>query len=361
MSGLTDSQVEAQLRAGFAHRAGRTLDGHQVRIALAAEPDTARTRPRTWWIATAAAAVVIFVGLPAGWYDSGPHPAGQLPEANVPALITSISPPPVRAVPDYRPTWLPSGFTELLYGASADGTALRRMWGIPPATGQTHPVEADLAEYTSANPQEEGLAAGIAAAPHAISVNGHRASVRSSTTEAATLIISWLPTPGTVLQLSVVGADNATAIGQQIAESVREDPGSTPLFAMSFGALPVGYQPDASYVEVGLNSGVSWMINAGHGISTSSVEPHGDLQVEITDSVTMEGAPPGSPVTVRGRSGSYRVSEGMSNLNVFLADGRWLTMTSGSPSNPPLDEDQLTTIANSLNIGTITDPSWQSR
>jgi hypothetical protein len=347
------SDVEARLRAEFADRADNATGADRILTALANQPLRLRARHRSpsigRWATVAAVVALVAAGIPVGL-----HLAGHSPQLDTATPSTSRG---NGYELTYIPGWLPVGFLATARTGSLGGAEQKSQWDGP--IGGT----VNLSVWHTDTVLGQGELHQIQLATHSTTVNGQHAAL-SSESEFAT--VEWQLDQDTVVQVMAGSLPDAVTTAEKVARSVAPaDPLNPPAVTagLSFGSLPSGYQP-YSQSAVGHQPRPTRVIEAGDAAPSATVD---DLTAQLTPPRGSVPLPGGQhvPVTIRGRSGSY-IGGGAPTVGVELADGSWLTVTSGPMAvpgriTPPrLTEDQLVAIADGITIDANADFSWLS-
>ncbi|MCU1683704.1 MAG: hypothetical protein JWQ81_4443 [Amycolatopsis sp.] len=330
MTRLSEDETEALLRDGLNRLAARARDGNEVRNALA-KTESARRRPVALMLAVAAVVMVVAVGVP----TIVQHLASDTMSAAMPANGLALQ---------FRPSWLPDGFTEQYREVSPGSRTQFRRW----RQGQVGSAEIALSTFSAQDPEWSGTALRMATLPDQIVVGGRVGMVSDETATSA--MLTWMPNSSQVLQLKVANVPTARDAGQHIAESVR--PGVTPLRCeLAFGPLPPGLIPMSSLAE-GLSSTDG---DSGVKAATTARPTVPALRADISSRApALQNA---TDVVVRRRKGLFLPPTGPdgSRVAVQLANGRWLVV-SGT-----LTQAELVTVANAVTIDPSPDYSWIGR
>lgn len=316
--------TEKLIVEAFERQADRAPDGHRVLAALRAAPvRPTRKLPRTGVFALATAAAVAAVSVPfivSGNREATPA-APPAPWANNPR-------PPGATPIDYRPAWLPEGFTEQRRGLGESPGEWNRYWrrDAPMSCGGRPEVVTMSGGPMGPFPAADSY--------KPVDINGHPGQIALGSAaegrdhEAS---VVWWPAPGTQLSVHVVRVKSASEVALTIARSVTPDDQMSVSAPFTFGWLPGGVRPGSS--DVGNLCGE---LAAHH----TAPGPGKGLTVQLVDHEVEASAGSPEPVTVRGRQGTYNRGE----LVVAVEDGTWLRILG------PADKDALVRMADSLVI-----------
>jgi hypothetical protein len=334
MTRLSEDETEALLRDGLNRLATRAPDGNEVRNALARAEST-RRRPVALMLAVAAAVMVAAVGVPTIVHGLASDSSGDNSSAAMPANGQALQ---------FRPTWLPDGFTEQYREVSPGSRTQIRRW----RQGQVGAAEITLSTFSAQDPEWSGTALKIAALPDQIVVGGRVGMVSGESATSATL--TWMPNSSQVLQLKVTSVPGARDAGQRIADSVGS--GVTPLRSeLAFGPLPPGLMPMSSLVE-----GLSPTDGDSSVKAATTARPTVPaLRADVSSRAPqLQNA---ADVVVRGRPGHYLPSTEPDDpaVAVQLANGRWLVVSGA------FTQAELVAVANAVTVDPSPDYSWIGR
>lgn len=334
MTRLSEDETEALLRDGLNRLATRAPDGNEVRNALARAEST-RRRPVALMLAVAAAVMVAAVGVPTIVRGLTSDSAGDNSAAAMRANGLALQ---------FRPTWLPDGFTEQYREVSPGSRTQVRRW----RQGQVGSAEITLSTYSTQDPEWSGTALRIATIQQQIIVGGRVGMVTDETATSA--MLTWMPNSSQVLQLKVTSVPGARDAGQRIADSVR--PGVTPLRAeLAFGPLPPGLTLMSSLVQ-GLSPADG---DSGVKAATTARPTVPALRADVSSHAPqLQNA---ADVVVRGRPGHYLPSTKPDDpaVAVELANGRWLVVSGA------FTQAELIAVANAVTVAPYPDYSWIGR
>jgi hypothetical protein len=334
MTRLSEHETEALLRDGLSRLATRAPAGNEVRNALARAEST-RRRPVALMLAVAAAVMVVAVGAPAVVHGL---------TSDSPADNASAAMPANGLVLQFRPGWLPDGFTEQYREVGPGSRTQIRRW----RQGQVGSAEVTLATFSAQDPDWSGTALKIATLPDQIIVGGRVGMVSDETPTSA--VLTWMPNSSQVLQLKLSGVPGARDAGQRIADSVRA--GVTPLRSeLEFGPLPPGLTQMSSLTE-GLSPA-----DGDSGVEASTTARPTVIALRADISPRAPQLQNAADVVVRGRTGHYLPSIKPDDpaVAVQLASGRWLVVSGA------LTQSELVAVADGVAVDPSPDYSWIGR
>jgi hypothetical protein len=247
--------------AGRAHDPGPVADGIAARARV--------HRQRRGLLVASAAAVTGVAGAAALW----PRPHAPRP----PAVVPSPSPEPPVA---YRPTWLPTGFTEVSRARSG-AVAQTRTWQR--GDDENDRVLLFLLPRSGFDP------AGF----EPVTLGGRRAWVLPGPGKI------WVEVEdGLMISVSVPRSDKDGQVSRRVAASIVPDPGAVAEVSLAFGWLPARFSGPVD-AELSGTSG-QWRESISVGAPRSVVEA--ELVWEVSTSK-------GTPTTLRGLPGAVYLDD----------------------------------------------------
>lgn len=361
---LEDLVREAQQRL-----AERAVHPDRVRAALPARA-ARRARQRRYGavgLAAVAAAVVVAVAAPVLALRGGSGGPPPLQVGAQPASPTAPAPRLGAAPLAFRPTWLPTGWTERVRRSSVDTSAhprlgpVSRMWTTGPVgtdgTGGGNSLSLDSRAATG--PADPGANSGTP-----VDIGGQRGYLHDAGGKS---YVEWRTRDGRVVSLQQHGSAVSTSDLLRVARSVRPDTGQLrPPLAL--GWLPADLS--VCSVEVSGDSPTSWFARLDAEVTVPvSPTPDGaaakmaprDIMVTLSPTTTAPAG--GQRLTVSGHPARLVTRTDIPELNmrylvVDLGAGRLLTVIAQWPGTNPITQADMVKVAEHASLDPTPDVSW---
>ncbi|GAA0713845.1 hypothetical protein Drose_26060 [Dactylosporangium roseum] len=323
-------------------------------------------------VAAAATLSVPVLGLRSG-SDASPLQPGGRPSAasqDNPAGASTL--PPVAL--GYRPTWLPSGFTERIRtaqpgpGGSGSALSVRRIWTDEPVgtdgSGGSNGIILTLRQAVAPGDPQANTGASV-------DINGIVGYYHGPQGGDDKAYVEWRADTGTVVSLAVHNEHLTQQDMLRIARSVRPDPKQLQV-PLRLAWLPGGWSVTSG--EISGDAPTAWRAavtatqrNANGAPGDASTAPTGhsagsnQRSISVSLSPTTTAPAGGESLTVNGLPARFVVPErplSLQYLVVDLGEDKKLTVLGISHTSDPLNRNDLIRVAEQATAGDPAAAAW---